>query len=274
MSGPDLLAAHAGVLRTRVGACWPGTRAVFRGQDLHRDLAGASAMDLFLFGITGRRFGENELRLLDGMWALTGYPDTRLWNNRVAALAANARSLPSLAIAAGLAASDARVFGGGPAFFSIDFFLRAGARQRAGDDAETIVVAELAERRRILGYGRPMSSTDERLPPLLALAEREGLAEGLHFKLAFDVEQALLRRQPFLKLNYAGATAALAADLGLTARQYQLYNVFKTMLGMPPCIVEAAEKPEGALMPMACVNVIYEGQARRSWPERPAVRHS
>lgn len=274
MNGPDLLAAHAGTLRTRVGACWPGTRAVFRGQDLHRDLAGASSMDLFLFGITGRRLAANELRLLDAMWALTGYPDTRLWNNRVAALAANARSLPSLAMAAGIAASDARVFGGGPAFFAIDFFLRAGARRREGAEVEDIVAAELAERRRILGYGRPMSSTDERLPPLVTLAAREGLADGPHFRLAREVEQSLLRRKPFLKLNYAGATAALAADLGLTARQYQLYNVFKTMLGMPPCVVEAADKPEGALMPMPCANVIYEGQAPRSWPARRPAAHS
>jgi hypothetical protein len=274
MTGRDLLARHAGVLHTRVGACWPGTRAVFRGQDLHRDLAGASSMDLFLFGITGRRFAQNELRLLDGMWALTGYPDTRLWNNRVAALAANARSLPSLAMAAGIAASDARVFGGGPAFFAIDFFLRAGPRRRAGEDVEAIVAAELAEHRRILGYGRPMSSTDERLPPLVALAEREGLAQGLHYRLALEVEQALLRRKPFLKLNYAGATAALAADLGLTARQYQLYNVFKTMLGMPPCIVEASEKPEGTLMAMPCSNVIYEGEAPRIWLKRRQAAHS
>lgn len=274
MNGPELLAGHAGVFRTRVGACWPGTRAVFRGQDLHRDLAGIGWMDLFLLGITGRRFAANALRLLDGMWALTAYPDTRLWNNRVAALAASARSLPSLGLAAGIAASDARVFGGGPAFFSIDFFLRAGERRRAGDDVETLVAAELAERRRILGYGRPMSSTDERLPPLLALAAREGLADGEHLRLALDVEQALLRRQPFLKLNYAGATAALAADLGLTARQYQLYNVFKTMAGMPPCVVEAAEKPEGALMPVPCANVVYEGHSRRSWPERRSTGHS
>lgn len=272
--GPELLAAQAGVLHTRVGACWPGSRAVFRGLDLHADLAGAGSMDLFLFGITGRRFAAHELRVLDGMWALTGYPDTRLWNNRVAALAANARSLPSLGLAAGIAASEAQVFGGGPAFFAIDFFLRAGARRRAGEAVEAIVVAELAERRRILGYGRPMSSTDERLPPLVALARREGLAGGLHFRLAFDVEQALLRRKPFLKLNYAGATAALAADLGLTARQYQLYNVFKTMLGMPPCVVEASEKPEGTLMPMACENVSYEGPAPRSWSQRASTRHS
>ena len=37
MKGPELLAAEAGILRTRVGACWPGSHAVFRGHDLHQE---------------------------------------------------------------------------------------------------------------------------------------------------------------------------------------------------------------------------------------------
>lgn len=261
------------VLHTRVGACWPGTRAVFRGHDLHRDLAGISWMGLYAFGITGRRFAENELRVLEGIWTLTSYPDTRLWNNRVAALAANARSAAVLGLAAGIAATEAGVFGGGPGLQAVDFFLRAGALHRAGADAETIVAQEL-QQRRILGYGRPLNSTDERLPPLMQLVEREGLDRGLHYRLAFDVEQALLRRKPFLKMNFAGLTAALAADLGFTARQYQLYNILKTLAGMPPCIAEAAEKPEGTLMARSCPNVIYEGAPPRRWSESGRGAHS
>ena len=34
--GPHVLATHAGVLRTKVGAAFPGSRAVFRGHDLHK----------------------------------------------------------------------------------------------------------------------------------------------------------------------------------------------------------------------------------------------
>ena len=34
--GPHVLAAHADVLRTKVGAAFPGSRAVFRGHDLHK----------------------------------------------------------------------------------------------------------------------------------------------------------------------------------------------------------------------------------------------
>ena len=274
MTGQELLAAQVGVLRTSVGACWPGTRAVFRGQDLHRDLDGMSWMGLYVFGITGRRFAANELRVLEGIWTMTSYPDTRLWNNRVAALAANARSASVLGLSAAIASTEAGVFGGGPGLQAIDFFLRAGAQRREGGEVEAIVAAELLAHRRILGFGRPINSTDERLPPLMRLVEREGLADGLHYRMAFDVEQALLRRKPFLKLNFAGLTAALAADLGFTARQYQLYNILKTLAGMPPCIVEAAEKPEGTLLPTPCVNVVYEGRAPRSWPERGAARIS
>lgn len=274
MTAGEALAAHAGVLRTRVGACWPGTRAVFRGQDLHHDLDGIGWMGLYVFGITGRHLAANELRVLEGIWTLTSYPDTRLWNNRVAALAANARSPAALGLSAAIASTEAGVFGGGPGLQSIDFFLRAGEKLRAGEAADAIVAAELLAGRRILGFGRPIHATDERLPPLIRLVEREGLDQGLHYRLAFDVERALLKRKPFLKLNFAGLTAALAADFGFTARQYQLYNILKTLAGMPPCIIEASEKPEGTLMPMACENVSYEGPPPRSWPKRRAAPNS
>ena len=88
MNGPELLQAHAGVLRTRVGACFPGSRAVFRGHDLHADLKDMDWVALYIFGITGRRFSSNEIRLLHAIWIGTSYPDAHLWNNRVAALAA------------------------------------------------------------------------------------------------------------------------------------------------------------------------------------------
>jgi len=261
------------VLHTRVGACWPGARAVFRGHDLHRDLADVGWMDLYVFGITGRRLAPAALRVLEGIWTLTSYPDTRLWNNRVAALAANARSASVLGLSAGIAATEAGVFGGGPGLQAIDFFLRAGELNRQGVSAETIVEREL-QTRRILGYGRPLNSTDERLRPLMRLVEREGLNQGLHYRLAFDVEQAMLRRKPFLKMNFAALTAALAADLGFTARQYQLYNILKTLAGMPPCIMEAAEKPEGSLMRRCCDDVSYEGVGPRNWGDRNGYEQS
>lgn len=265
MNGPALLQAHAGVLRTRVGACWPGSRAVFRGHDLHQDLCDIDWLELYVFGITGRRFSVQEIKLLHGIWALTSYPDTRLWNNRVGALAGNARSSAVLGLSAAIAVTEAGIYGGGPGIRAIDFFVRAGKAVQAGEDLNGFVRAELAVRW-IYGYGRPINSTDERLPSLIALVEAQGLEMGCHYKLAFAVEKILLAEsKPFLKMNYAALTAALAADLGFTPRQYHLFNILKTLAGIPPCIIEAAEKPAGTLFPTPCDGISYEGVGKRSW---------
>lgn len=265
MTGPELLRSHAGILRTRVGACWPGSRAVFRGQDLHHDLRDIDWLELYVFGITGRRFAPREIKLLHGIWALTSYPDTRLWNNRVGALAGNARSSSVLGLSAAIAVTEAGIYGGGPGIRAIDFFVRAGRAVQSEEDLRTFVHKELALRR-IYGYGRPINSKDERLPALIALVESLELDGGRHYKLAFVVEKILLAEsKPFLKMNYAALTASLAADLGFTPGQYHLFNILKTLAGMPPCIVEGAEKPEGALFPTPCDGVAYEGVGKRPW---------
>jgi len=267
MTGPELLAAHAGILRTRVGACWPGKRAVFRGHDLHRDLRHADWLELYLFGITGRRFTPQQIKLLHGIWVVTSYPDTRIWNNRVAGLAGSSRSTPVLGIAAALAISEAWIYGGVPGVRAIDFFLRAGKAVEAGDDLRGLVHRELESRHIVFGYGRPIDSNDERLPWLTGLAKAQGLGDGRHFMLAREVEKILveeLGKLP-LRMNYAGITASLGADLGLTPREFHLFRVPMFLAGMPPCWSEAAEKPEGALFPTPCSGIAYEGVEKRSW---------
>lgn len=264
MKHAALLAGDNGVLRTRVGACWPGDRAVFRGHDLHRQLHGIDWLELYAFGVTGRRFTPQEVKLLHAIWSVTSYPDSRLWNNRVGALAANARSAPVLGLAAAVATTEAEVYGGGPGIRAIDFFLRAGRAVAEGAALIDVVDAELAVRW-IYGYGRPLNCIDERLPALIAHVNEQGLTNGRHYRMAFEIEKILVQRKPFLKMNFAALTAALAADLGFTPRQYQLFNILKTLAGMPPCILEAAEKPEGSLFATACDDIAYEGVAKRRW---------
>src|SRR5436309_888547 len=103
MSRLQRLRDNAGRLRTRMGAAFVGQRAVFRGHDLHADLRDMDWLELYLFGITGRRFTRAQIELLQATWVYTSYPDARLWNNRVAALAGSARSTPALGIGAAIA---------------------------------------------------------------------------------------------------------------------------------------------------------------------------
>ncbi|HJW23955.1 MAG TPA: hypothetical protein VJ576_03585 [Rhodocyclaceae bacterium] len=267
MKGPELLDSHAGVLRTRVGACWPGKRAVFRGHDLHQDLRHSDWLELYLFGITGRRFAADQIKLLHAMWVITSYPDARIWNNRVVGLAGSARSTPVLGVTAALAVTEARIYGGIGGVRAIDFFQRAGKAVAAGQDLGSFVRQELEAGEYIWGYGRPIDSHDERLAWLTSVAGELGLADGTHFKLAREVERILVDDlgKPALRMNYAGITASLGADLGLSSREFHLFRIPLVMGGMPPCWLEAAEKPEGALFPTPCHGIAYSGVPQRPW---------
>lgn len=264
MKGPRLLQENAGRLKTSVGACFPGSHAIFRGHDLHAKLRSMDWVELYAFGITGRRLTPQQVRMIHAIWVYTSYPDARLWNNRVAALAATARSSANLGITAAIAVSEATAYGGQAGLRAIDFLLRAQARIERGDTTEQVVLDEIG-RCRIYGYGRPINSTDERIPWLMALARELGLDRGKHLRLAFEVEKILVARNAALKMNYAAVHAALLADMGLSAREYQLLRIPTFLAGMPPCVVDAAEKPEGALFPVPCADIAYEGVAKRPW---------
>lgn len=265
MSGASLPRRQAGRLRTRMGRCFVGQRAVFRGFDLHEQLRDLDWMSLFMLGITARRFDAREVRLLNAMWSYTSYPDARLWNNRVAALAGSARSTPALGIAAAIGMSEATVYGGHPCVRAIDFLLQARRRTQQGEAIEAIVREELS-RRRILGYGRPIHAVDERLPWLLGLARELGLAEGPHLALAHDVERVLVAHDARLRMNYAALTAALAADLGLGVREFHHFQVPMLLAGMVPCFIEGAQLPAGAVFPLGADQLAYEGPGPRRWP--------
>lgn len=263
--GPERLHAVAGPLKSRVGGFVPGRQAVFRGCDLHDELKDMDWVGLYVFGITGRRFPAAQLRLMNAIWTYTSYPDARLWNNRVAALAGSARSTGNLGVAAALAVSEASIYGRGIDIRAIEFLLGAHRHAQAGASLEDFARKELAARRSIAGYGRPLTSADERIAPIMALARELGLADGPYLALAHELESILLGGRWRLKLNYAGVAAALAADLGLSPREYYLFLFPAFLAGMTPCYIDAADRPEGTTFPLSCAQVRYEGAAPRPW---------
>lgn len=264
LQGPALLQHHAGRLHTKVGAAFPGSHAVFRGHDLHRDLCSLEWVQLYAYGITGRHLSAEQAELVQAMWTHTSYPDARLWNNRVAALAGNARSSASLAMVAGMAVSEATTYGGQATMLCMTFLQHALRRVQAGEALADVVWEETA-RSKIYGFGRPINSHDERIPFIMALAERLGLHNGPHLALAWQVEQVLLSRYAQLQMNYSGLHAAIIADMGMSVRELQLLRMPIFIAGMAPCVVEAAEKPERVLFATPCNAVEYSGQAPRAW---------
>lgn len=266
MNGPELLQQNVGKLTSRMGCVHPGSHAIFRGHDLHADLKDMDWIELYMFGITGRRFTKPQLRLMHSIWTYTSYPDVRLWNNRVAALAGSARSTGNLGVAAALAVSEASIYGRGIDIRAIDFLIRTRQETETGEDLAECIRKELQARRSIAGYGRPMVNGDERNRHILALAKELGLDQGPHLRLAFEIEEAMLAGRWRMKMNYGALAAALGADLGLTPREYYQFMFPAFLAGMPQGYIEATERPPGALYPVPCRDVQYEGKSPRPWP--------
>lgn len=265
MNTPDPRPAQVGRVRSRVGGLRNDRRVAYRGRDLHTDLAGIDWIELYAFGITGRRYADNELRLMHALWVNTSYPDARIWNNRIAALAGSSRSTGNLGLAAALAVSEAHIYGRGNEMQAVGFFLRA---RRALDDGATLadcIGQEMRDHGRIAGYGRPLLDGDERIAPTMALAESLGLAGGPHLRLAFDIERFFIARGKNLRLNYGCLVSAFGADLGMTPQQFALFMFPSFLAGMPPVYLDAREQPEGTLLPMPCDAVRYEGPPPRRW---------
>jgi hypothetical protein len=268
MNKPDLLKEHVGRLVTEMGAFFPGERVVFRGKDLFTALKDLDWLELYTYSITGRRYTPQQIRVLHVMWTHNSYPDARLWNNRVAALAGSSRSTGPLGIAAAMAVSEAKIFGGASQLRCSEFLIRAKNLVDEGADLETLVRAEIKAKRGIGGFGRPIVATDERIEPIMKIVREQGLENGSHLRLAFDVERILLQGRWRWRMNSVGLTAALCADFGMSPREYYMVAVPVFLAGMPPCYLDAVQKPEKQFFPVPCNMVSYEGCEPRSWKDR------
>ena len=267
MKGIDELLGSENTWQTTMGKWFAGERVVFRGKDLHHELGHMSWLELYLFSITGKEYTRAQLTVLNAIWTFTSFPDPRLWNNRVTALAGTARSTPTLALSAGMAMSEATIFGHKPSVRAISFIKKAKRLCDEGQDIKAIIEMELQDRRVIGGFGRPLYRSDERISHLLRVVKENDMDKGPHVSLAFEVERQLLAGRWRMRMNIAGFGAAIAADLDFSPREFHLFKVPCFIAGMVPCFVEAQQKTEGSFFPFRCSTIEYKGVARKKWVE-------
>jgi len=247
---------------TTMGKAFPNERVVFRGKDLHRDLKHHSWFEVFLYGITGRFFTGKQLKMLNYIWVSTSYPDPRIWNNRVAALAGTARSTGPLALSAAIAVSEADVYGGRPFKKGILFFIQALQVTKNGKSLEDFIDAILSDGKKIYCYGRAMVKGDERVPHMLQFIKELNMDQGPCVRLAIEVER-LLQEKKNISMNISALYCSLAVDMGLNPDEFYMFMSLVFVAGMPPCYIEASQKPAGAFFPIRCDNLIYEGKKPR-----------
>lgn len=270
---------HYEYWRTAAGNWFPGERIVLHGVDVLASMTGKSWMEVILLAITGKIPERRAAEFLDAVLALSGsIPDPRLWNNRIAALAGIARSTPALGMSAGMAASDAMIFGFQPMMGAHNLMLEVANQLAGGADLDTIIRARLAfdpvgrpgaGKHRSLaifpGYGRPVATGDERIPAIMELVHQYGHGDGRFVTLAFQIETGLQQQGLPLRLNTGGLIAAICADQGMSALQLYYYVSHCFYVSLAACNADALRHDIGSFFPLRCAQIEYQGVAERKW---------
>ena len=265
MKGPDRLRYFQDNWPTNKGAWYPGERVLYREKSLFDDFHDKPWVALLIYGVRSAMPDDREARLVEHVWKIcTSYPDPRIWNNRVAALAGTARSTGALALAAATAVSEATIYGRKPDLLGSSF-LHAVAGRGEDESLASVVLAYLKKYRAIPGFGRPLIARDERIGPLLKAADDLGLASGKFLRLVGEIEACLEANRYRLKANISIYCSALMADLGYTPREFYLMALLAFSAGIVPCYIDAQEKPEGALFPLTAAQIEYSGMNKRSY---------
>ena len=252
--------------QTSMGGWFPNEKVVLRGKDVFTELNDKPWMEYLLFAATGKE-SPKIARLLEAMWVIcTSFPDPRIWNNRVSALAGTARSTGVLAAAGALAVTEATVYGLKPIKGATDFLYRADQRLTKGENLEQIIKAELKQFRSIYGYGRPIVNADERVKPMMEFARSIGCVNGKFVKLAFEVEDYLSATRLKYQINIAAVCAALLADEGLSPEDFYHMATLAFTAGAMPCFIDACKQHEGGFFPLRTSRLNYQGVEQvRHW---------
>jgi citrate synthase len=226
-------------LRTSAGVADLGTQVVVHGKDLHHECLGLSFVHFLLFSVTGREFGAREARVLERLWISTGYPDSRIWCNRVAAYLGSARVDPGLALSAAVAASNSVGYGfrAMSAAYGVQHEVPAGA-----DEREAWFGRQITEGRLLPGYGRPVQRHDERIAAALKVLDDEGLRAGPALRRAFWLDRRL-REAKGIEINIAAVWAAVAIDFGIDRREYEAFMLLMFVPGYMAVYKEQRDRP-------------------------------
>ena len=262
MSLDDLL-KNEDKLEPEIGAMFIGERVVMRGLDLHHDLCGMNFFKVYTYAITGKFLDDNQVKFWEFIFNLTGYPEIRLWPNRVAAYAASQKSTPSLSVAAGISTSEANLYGRGPESKLFNFLKRAKINLDNGANLKDIIDNEISLNKYITGFGRPTNiKADERIPYMMKFLYDNKLTEKYFLKLTLEIEKIL--NEKGLKMNACAIVTAAAADMDITISQFNQIMSLSFINGIIASYGEGL-KYNGKLLPVRCDRIHNDFKKTKTW---------
>lgn len=231
-------------LRAKAGIARLGSQVVVHGKDLHAECRDLGFVHYLLFCVTGRTFDARIVRVLEEAWVSTGYPDARIWCNRIAGYLGSARVDPGLSMSAALAASNSVAYG----FRALLLAYRVQAEMPEAPPARAEWLERALSDRRVLhGYGRPQHGHDERIAVALDSLANAGLCAGPQLGRAFWLHTEL-SRQKGIEMNVAALWAALAIDFGIGEREYEQFMLLMFAPGYAAVYADQRARPAFAFL--------------------------
>ena len=245
--------------QTSMGGWFPGEKVLLRGKNVFTELNDKSWMEYLLFAATGRESAKIA-KLMEGMWVIcTSFPDPRIWNNRVSALAGTTRSTGALAAAASVAVTEATLYGLKPIKGASDFLYRAKKYSFNKQALEDFIKQELKTHRSIYGFGRPLINADERIEPMVDFAKSIDCGDGDFLKLVFEIEDILVNSRFRYRANIAVVCAGLLADVAMLPEDFYNMMILGFSGGAMPCFIDASNQQEGCFFPLRTSQLNYIG---------------
>ncbi len=252
--------------KSKLGGSIPGERAVFRGRDVFNEFKHWSWLKMLYFCVIGTEPAEETEKFLNGLYCTCfNFSDPRIWNNRVAALAATASSTAQLGVCAASAISEAEIYGGPPVSEALSFLLEAKKKFDRGETIKDIVDIELNSNGVLYGFGRPINKNDERIIPTLNLLKELNLYDRPYIQFALKIQNELLSRKNKTGFNIGGVMAAFCADDGMTPKQLYQLMVVCFYVGQLACYIESDSKIVGSFYPLRCNKISYSGHKGKVW---------
>lgn len=257
-----------GTIHTEKGGWVIGEAIHNHGFSMMDDLVGkASYFQVLILNVTGELPERRLADWLEAYFICLSWPDARIWCNQIGSLGGTIRTTPVAAIAAGMMASDSRMYGPGTAIAATEFITEALKKKKKGISAEEIILS-LQKRRRakqIVGFARPVAQGDERIFAMEQVTKKLGFSKGEHLTLAYEIEGILFEIYHEC-MNIGGYRSAFLSDQGFSSQD--IYRIISpaTLAGINACYTESVGLEPESFFPLRCDDIDYRGKAPRSVP--------
>ena len=257
-----------GKIVSKKGGWKIGSGVESHGYDLINELVGNySYMQVVVLNATGKMISKEFADWLEAIHICLSWPDSRIWCNRIGALAGTAHCSPVVAASIGTMAADSRAYGIRPLIEGVDFIKEAYKTiSECGMSVENYVDVEVRKRGgkpSLMGYARPIAKGDERIGAMEDVTSKLGFAIGPHLKLAYEIEKQLAFRFDET-MNINGYGSAFMADQGMTPIETYRINSVMVASGVTACYVDHVDSEMGLFSPLRVSDIGYEGSTARS----------